>query len=81
MFVRGQYKNLVIDISNKCLFVKDASVRVSTFADNTVTLGIYESKERALGVLDEICKALDMSCSINNNGIDLGVAVFNMPIS
>lgn len=76
MYIRNQHKSLIIDISNKCVFVKDTAVCVSTFADNTVTLGKYASKERAISVLDEICKVLDMSSNVDTV---LGMSVFNMP--
>lgn len=81
MFIRNQHKSLIIDISNKCVFVKDGAICVSTFTDNSVTLGKYASKERAIAVLDEICKALDLSVCLDPKNMDLGADVFDMPTS
>jgi hypothetical protein len=93
MFIRSQDKTDLIDISGKRIFVWNDNqdnfcvyVDLSYGEESTINMGFYESKERAVEVLDEIQNQL-----INQNGgsystildtqkqTSYGVNVYQMP--
>lgn len=85
LWVRSQDKRILQKVNNIFLDANYENKRVSTYDGDNVELGTYETKERALEVLDEIQEKIkagfvyDSRTSYNMNQTIFRNEIYQMP--
>ena len=75
LWIRSQDKRILQKVNNIFLDANYENKRIVTYDGDNTELGTYETKERALEVLDEIQKLLK-TAELND---DINVIVHQMP--
>lgn len=68
MYIRSQDKKSLINTENNSLIVIDCYEKYSIYASDCGYIGYYSTEERALEVLDEICRMIEPRFIIENGG-------------
>lgn len=72
MWIRSQNKECLVKLDDFVHYFYDDRENEHGIGSHMITLGVYESKERALEVLDEIQKILNPQLIIKDSGKIIG---------
>ena len=74
LWVRSQDKRILQKVDNIFLDANYEDKRISTYDGDSITLGEYKTKERALEVLDEIQEYINFNIKLK-----LETCIYEMP--